>query len=136
MRKKKAEPAVASQGVELPGKHGADVPAAAPTTVSATVAPATEGVIDLDPATVPVAAVATAQAQKTKRKYTKRAKETSEIPTLVDFASIRNARIKIFTDYVDGKVDFEKAAQIDDKYRKFAELASEVSQFTFIAKKA
>ncbi len=51
MRKKKVETAVASQGVELPEKHGGKTEETPTPTATVTFTPVSDGVIDLDPTT-------------------------------------------------------------------------------------
>lgn len=139
MRKKKSEVDVtkqtlaqADQGVVLEPKHHPTPKAVVTTTsVSQTVAPVTDGVIDLDPATdQKPSTVVDVLVPKTKRKYTKRAKKSTAVvvtPTFVDLPAIRDARVRAFTDYIDGNKTFEQATVIDDRLKALHDLGKEIA---------
>jgi hypothetical protein len=115
------------------------------------VEPVVEGVIDLDeerPTMVPPTATDIEARQgvgptsqweagvkelnednptKPKRKYTKRVKKTGAVvPTFIDRTAIRNARVQVFIDYIDGKIEFASASYKDDKFRKLDAIAAEL----------
>jgi hypothetical protein len=124
-RKKKT--IVASQGgVELPEKNGGN---GVPVFEKQQAEAIAEGVIDLDPTNADYVA-AIEPVSKPKRKYTKHvrinAKQTVITPTFVDRVAIRAARIQLFTDYVDGQIEFASAAQKDDKFRNLDAVAKEI----------
>lgn len=145
MKTKKATTETPEQGVTLEPKHHATSArqtgpvAVATTSVSQTLSPVTDGVIDLDPETkteyhVPEhvgETVVLQPGQKAKRKYTKRntrvGKGVTVAPSYIDRSAIRNARIQAFTDYIDGTKDFESANAIDSKLRQLDELAAQIA---------
>jgi hypothetical protein len=138
-------------GVELPGKHGSEpsilkVAAHIASLSPAIIEAAGEGVIDLDPerptmvptdqTTNPAERNVLQPSQKAKRKYTKRAKTTSTAvtPTFIDRDGLRDARIKVFTDYIDGKCEFSRAAEVDQQLRELDKMAETLNKTFSIQK--
>jgi len=137
MGKKKTVTETPEQGVTLEPKHHPTPKATVATTsVSQTVAPVTDGVIDLDPETKTEfhvqehvgETVVLQPGQKAKRKYTKRAKKVVVTPTFIDAQGILTARVDGFTSYATGKITFEQFSARDDKFRQLAELAAEINK--------
>jgi hypothetical protein len=144
MKTKKSATETPEQGVTLEPKHHAAPArqtgpvAVATTSVSQTLSPVTDGVIDLDPETKTEfhvqehvgETVVLQPGQKAKRKYTKRAKKATTVtvtPTFVNLDGVRAARIQAFTAYVDGKDEFEHAIALDDQLKKLEEIGKEIA---------
>ena len=145
MRRKKSEVTASDateQGVTLTPKHGgaptkAQVAAATPS-IPVAQADGDDGLIDLDPepTRIPLAtAIANGSAvelsiPKPKRKYTKRAKKSTQyavvVPSFVDRDAIRSTRINAFVNYIDGNISFETALEKDTRLKALDELAREI----------
>jgi hypothetical protein len=96
------------------------------------------GVIDLDENTITIdhtkdpaeIKVVAEQPEPKRRKYTRRAKKTGVVvtPLFIDRDGIRAARIKAFTDYIDGNSDFTRASALDSQLKELDKMAAAVNQ--------